>query len=52
MPAMGLKQIIQNLTLETLLSLPPSDLLALLVLCLLGLLVIGLAFGLIGALFD
>lgn len=46
---MGLKQIFQNFSLDTLLSLPPSELLALVVLCVA--VVVG-AFLLIAAVFD
>jgi hypothetical protein len=49
---MGLKQILQDFSWETLWSLPPSDLLALLVLTLVVLAVAGVIFGLVAALFD
>jgi hypothetical protein len=52
LPAMGLKQILQDFSWETLWSLPPSDLLALLVLTLVVLAVAGVIFGLVAALFD
>jgi hypothetical protein len=52
LPAMGLKQILQNFSWETLSNLPPSDLLALLVLALVVLSVAGVIFGLVAALFD
>lgn len=42
---MGLKQILQNFSWETLINLPPSELLALLIIAFLAL---GLVFGLVG----
>jgi hypothetical protein len=48
----GLKQILTNFSWETLSNLPPSDLLALLVLSLIVLAVAGVFFGLVAALFD